>query len=81
MVILIWDDPAGFVGGIGSIAGALAADPGLMAELIASLPESMKERQRIENPYMPGTGYYEKYATGWYSGYIAFQIVTTFCGG
>ncbi|MDO9096908.1 MAG: CARDB domain-containing protein, partial [Candidatus Methanoperedens sp.] len=80
LVILIGNDPSGFLAGIKDLAGSIASDPALLADLISSLPESVKEKQKLENPYAAGTTLNARFAEGWYSGYIGTQILTMFVG-
>lgn len=72
--------PSGFLAGIKDLAGSIASDPALLADLISSLPESVKEKQKLENPYAAGTSLHDRFAEGWYSGYIGTQILTMFVG-
>jgi hypothetical protein len=81
LVILIGNDPSGFLAGIKDLAGSIASDPVLLADLISSLPASVKEKQNLENPYAAGTTLNAKFAEGWYSGYIGTQILSMFVGG
>ncbi|CAG0987108.1 hypothetical protein METP2_02340 [Methanosarcinales archaeon] len=81
LVILIGDDPSGFLAGITDLAGSIASDPALMADLASSLPDSVKEKQKLENPYAEGTSLHDRFAEGWYSGYIGAQILSMFVGG
>jgi hypothetical protein len=74
LVILIADDPAGFLAGIRDLAGAIISEPTLLADLVSSLPETVKDKQQIENPYAEGTALYDSFAEGWYGGYIASQV-------
>ena len=80
LVILIGDGPVGFLVFIGDLAGAILSDVGLLADLVASLPDSVKEKQNIENPYAEGTALYDSFAEGWYGGYIASQIALMVVG-
>ncbi|KCZ72942.1 Mg-chelatase subunit ChlD, partial [Candidatus Methanoperedens nitroreducens] len=80
LVILIEDDPGGFLAGIRDLAGNIASDPSLFADLIASLPDAVKEKQLIENPYSKGSALHSSFANGWYSGYIGTQILSIFVG-
>ena len=81
LVILIGDDPSGFLAGIKDLVGSVASDPALLADLISSLPDSVKEKQKLENPYAVGTTLHESFAVGWYGGYLAGQIALTVVGG
>ncbi|KCZ72634.1 hypothetical protein ANME2D_01065 [Candidatus Methanoperedens nitroreducens] len=80
LVILIEDDPGGFLAGIRDLAGSIASDPSLFADLIASLPDAIKDKQRLENPYAEGTTLHSRFAEGWYSGYVGTQILSMFVG-
>ena len=81
LVILIDNDPSGFLAGIKDLAGSIASDPALLVDLVSSLPDSVKEKQSLENPYAVGTTLHDRFADGWYSGYIGSQILTMFVGG
>ncbi|KCZ72321.1 hypothetical protein ANME2D_01727 [Candidatus Methanoperedens nitroreducens] len=81
LLILIEDDPGGFLAGIRDLAGSIASDPSFFADLIASLPEAVKEKQKLENPYAENTALHSSFANGWYSGYVGTQILSMFVGG
>lgn len=80
LVILIGDGPVGFLVFIGDLAGAILSDVWLLADFVASLPDSINEKQNIENPYAEGTALYDSFADGWYGGYIASQIALMVVG-
>ena len=81
LVILIGNDAPGFLASMKDLAGSITSDPALLATLISSLPDSVKEKQKLENPYAVGTTLHERFAEGWYSGYIGTQILSMFVGG
>ncbi|KCZ72632.1 hypothetical protein ANME2D_01063 [Candidatus Methanoperedens nitroreducens] len=56
------------------------ADSNINADLISSLPDAVKEKQLIENPYSKGSALHSSFANGWYSGYIGTQILSMFLG-
>lgn len=81
LVILVANDPVGFLTGIKDLAECLSSDPVLLADLIASLPDSVIAMQEQENPYKTNPGLHDRYAEGWYTGYIGSQIISLFVGG
>jgi len=51
MVAEIANDPAGYLNNIKTLTSSLDSDPALVGQLVASLPQTIKDEQELENPY------------------------------
>ena len=53
----------------------------MVGQLVASLPQTIKDEQALENPYSSDNSLHATFAEGWYSGYIAGQLFVMWVGG
>ncbi len=81
MVAQIANDPAGYLNNIKTLTSSLASDPALVGQLVASLPQTIKDEQELENPYSSDNSLHATFAEGWYTGYIAGQLFVMWAGG
>ena len=88
LAVQIVNDPVGYYSSIQSLANSIINDQALMADLVASLPQSVHEQQENENPYDVDPNnpnpeillLHDSYMTGWYARYIAGQIALSLIG-
>ena len=78
--VQVSNNPAGYLNGMKNLASSIYSDPALLGQLIASLPQSVKDQQELENPYSLDDPLHNSFAGGWYSGYIAMSLATMYLG-
>ncbi|WP_158057963.1 hypothetical protein [Halorussus halophilus] len=73
------ENPLGFITGLVSVI-ELLDESGLLDMFINAMAESLKDKQKTNNPYSKGTKHYQEYRRAWYSGYAGGFIVKTLYG-
>lgn len=74
------NDPVGYLSDMKNLGGSIVSDPALLGLLVASLPQSIKDEEELENPYAVGDPLHSSFAGGWYSGYIVMTVGTMYLG-
>ena len=73
--------PIEYLGELYDLAVSILRDAGLLEDLLAAIPQQLKEQQRDDNPYPRDSTEYENFASGWYGGYGSYILVSTVATG
>ena len=73
-------DPVGYLNDMKNFGGSIVSDPVLLGQLVASLPQSVKDEEELENPYAVDDPLHARFSGSYYSGYIAMTLVTIYLG-
>lgn len=58
------------------LAAYMRDNPAVIEQLPGMMAESVREKQRLQNPFEPGTGRFDTFANGWYLGATTGFLIT-----
>lgn len=64
LAVQLSNDPVGYLDNMKNLGSSIAANPGLLSQMIGSIPQAIKDQEEMDNTYDANSAIHESYSTG-----------------